>query len=89
MLFLKNKVQLKNKYMYGMMLFMSKQVSLTKIMSILPKKRKIGPKSDILYALFALVIIFLSVTLSLHQAERASHHEVTHLRMCDMGLFET
>jgi len=45
MLFLKNEVQI-NKNNYATMLFMSKQVSLPKISSILQKK-KIGPKSYI------------------------------------------
>ena len=49
-LFLENKVQMDQKY-YGTMLFMSKQVGLPKMSSIL-QKVKIGPKTDIC-ALFA------------------------------------
>jgi len=49
MLFLKNEVQkqltLNNKINYATMLFVSKQVSLPKISSIL-QKMKTGPKSD-------------------------------------------
>jgi len=45
MLFLKNKVEI-NKNNYGTMLFISKQVSLPKISSIL-QKIKISSKSDI------------------------------------------
>jgi len=50
MLFLKNEVQI-NKNNYATMLFMSKQVSLPKISSILQKKKKSAQKA--IYALLA------------------------------------
>ena len=45
MLFLENKAQI-DQNSYGMMLFMSKQVSLPKV-SLILQKGKIGPKTDI------------------------------------------